>query len=128
MSDTDQSNKIEGSYKKKNSFDVRKTETERIRKRYPDRIPILCEVSKQSKSLTLNKSKYLVPQILTVTDFLLVIRKRMNIRPEAAIFLYIRNELPVPTQTLGSIYDAGRDDDGFLYMVISGETTFGANQ
>lgn len=44
--------------------------------------------------------RYLVPSDLTVGQFVYVIRKRIKLSPEKAIFIFVRNVLP-PTGMLG---------------------------
>ena len=72
--------------------------------------------------------RYLVPADLTVGQFVYVIRKRIKLSPEKAIFVFINNQLP-PTATLMSvIYEKQKDEDGFLYVTYSGENTFGTEE
>ena len=40
-----------------NSVEQRKSEAERIRERYPDRIPVICEKSETSKLPDIDKTK-----------------------------------------------------------------------
>ena len=47
------------SFKNKFSFDKRVLEAQRILSRYPDRIPVICEKSKNQNLPPLNKVKYL---------------------------------------------------------------------
>ena len=42
----------------------------------------------------IDKKKYLVPADLTVGQFVYVIRKRIRVSPEQAIFMFVRNVLP----------------------------------
>ena len=52
-------------YQTKFSFHQRKTEATRIREKWPDRIPIICEKARMcsDKAITnLDKRKYLVPK------------------------------------------------------------------
>ena len=50
------------SFKTKYSFENRVSESGRIRSKYPDRIPIICEkASKKSDTPDIDKNKYLVP-------------------------------------------------------------------
>lgn len=39
-------------------------------------------------------SRYLVPGDLTVGQFVYVIRKRIKVNPEKAIFMFVKNVLP----------------------------------
>jgi GABA(A) receptor-associated protein len=42
----------------------------------------------------IDKKKYLVPADLTVGQFVYVIRKRIKLSPEKAIFIFVKNVLP----------------------------------
>lgn len=72
----------------------RKAEAERIRQKYPDRIPVICEKVEKSDIPTIDKKKYLVPADLTVGQFVYVIRKRIKLSPEKAIFIFVNEILP----------------------------------
>merc|ERR1712070_640415 len=72
-----------------------------------------------------DKRKYLIPMDLTVGQFVYVIRKRISLPADKAIFLFVNNTI-APTQALMStVYEQHRDPDGFMYMMYSGENTFG---
>ena len=114
------------SFKSKNTFEKRKTESNKIVIKYVDRIPIIVEVSDQdSKTLTLDKSKYLVPFDLTVGQFMFVIRKRLKIEAEKALFLFFNNTLQPASTPVSNVYKEYKDKDGFLYAIISLESVFG---
>ena len=112
-------------FKDETSLEKRKEESKRIRDKYPDRVPVICQKDPRSNIPNLDKKKYLVPQDLTIGQFVYVIRKRINLTPEKAIFLFINNQLPPTAALLSSTYDANKDEDGFLYITYSGENTFG---
>ncbi|KAE9034773.1 hypothetical protein PR001_g9578 [Phytophthora rubi] len=61
---------------------------------YSDRIPVICEKADPSDILDIDKKKFLVPVDLTVGQFVYVIRKRIKLSPEKAIFIFINNVLP----------------------------------
>jgi GABA(A) receptor-associated protein len=75
-------------------IEKRKAEAERIRQKYPDRIPVICEKVDKSDIPTIDKKKYLVPADLTVGQFVYVIRKRIKLSPEKAIFIFVEEILP----------------------------------
>lgn len=81
-----------------NTIDIlpekRKAEADRIRDKYPDRIPVICEKVDKSDIPTVDKKKYLVPADLTVGQFVYVIRKRIKLNPEKAIFIFVNQVLP----------------------------------
>ena len=117
---------VQPTFKERYSFQTRLDEATRIMQKYPDRVPIIVERSKTEKEMELiNKNKYLAPSSLTVGQFVYVIRKRLVVPPEKAIFLFINGILPPTASLLRSIYDEYKDSDHFLYITYSGENTFG---
>mmetsp|Transcript_6304 Transcript_6304/g.9428 ORF Transcript_6304/g.9428 Transcript_6304/m.9428 type:complete len:146 (-) Transcript_6304:200-637(-) len=115
-------------FKTEHVFEKREQEAKRIREKYPDRIPVICEKDPKSDIPEIDKKKYLVPQDLTVGQFVYVIRKRIKVKAEKAIYIFIDNVLPPTAALMSSIYEQRRDVDGFLYIVYSGENTFGGMQ
>lgn len=115
------------SYKIKKPFNERKLESSRIRAKYPDRVPIICEKSSRNNVLLpdLDKSKYLVPQDLTIGQFMYVIRKRLKLDPSEALYLFASGHIVTGCSTCGMAYDDYKDADGFLYLKYSKESTFG---
>lgn len=113
-------------FKDEISIENRIKEAERIRNKYPDRIPIICEKAPRSRIDDIDKTKYLVPSDLTVGQFAFVIRKRLRLKPETAIFILVNNTFPSTSTTISALYDAHKDEDGFLYLMYSGENTFGS--
>ena len=103
----------------------RSFESNRIRVKYPDRIPVIVEKSPKSDVPDLDKKKYLVPSDLTVGQFVYVIRKRVKLSAEKAIFIFVNNKLPPTASLMSTIYEENKDEDGFLYVLYSGENTFG---
>jgi GABA(A) receptor-associated protein len=55
-----------------------------------------------------------------------VIRKRVKLAPERAIYIFVNNEIPGTSELISQTYEKHMDEDGFLYVVYSGENTFGA--
>eukprot|EP00744_Colponema_vietnamica_P000179 GILI01000325.1.p1 GENE.GILI01000325.1~~GILI01000325.1.p1 ORF type:complete len:121 (-),score=40.35 GILI01000325.1:206-568(-) len=113
------------SFKAEHPFEKRKAEASRIRSKYPDRIPVICEKGPRTDVPDIDKKKYLVPSDLTVGQFVYVIRKRIKLSPEKAIFIFVNNTLPPTAALMSSIYEQQKDEDGFLYVTYSGENTFG---
>eukprot|EP01134_Creolimax_fragrantissima_P000715 CFRG0715T1 len=113
------------SFKEVNSFEKRKMEAQKIRCKYPDRVPVIVERAGKSDIEEIDKKKFLVPMDLTVGQFVYVIRKRIKLSPEKAIFIFVNNVLPPTSSALATIYEEHKDEDGFLYVTYSGENTFG---
>jgi|SaaInlV_100m_DNA_3_1039692.scaffolds.fasta_scaffold89042_2 GABA(A) receptor-associated protein len=113
-------------FKKENSLEKRSTESTRILLKYKNRVPIIIDVADSFKDqLKLDKKKYLVPSDLNVSQFLYVIRKRLELQPEHALFIFFNNTLPPTSQILGDLYKTEKDKDGFLYATVSLESVFG---
>mmetsp|Transcript_14537 Transcript_14537/g.47373 ORF Transcript_14537/g.47373 Transcript_14537/m.47373 type:complete len:117 (+) Transcript_14537:102-452(+) len=115
------------SFKQEHPLDRRKSEADRIRAKYPDRIPVICEKADRSDIPDIDKKKYLVPADLTVGQFIYVIRKRIKLPPERAIFIFVDNVIPPTAALMSTVYEVQKDEDGFLYITYSGENTFGHN-
>lgn len=116
-------NKFE--FQKKHSFEDRIAESKKIRDKYPDRVPVIVEPAQQSTLNKIDKTKFLVPEDLTVGKFLTVIRKRIQLSSEQALFIFVDNILPCTSQNLGSIYHKHKSKDNFLYLLYTDENTFG---
>lgn len=112
-------------YKQDHPLEKRSAEAARIREKYPDRIPVICEKEPRSDIAPVDKRKYLIPIDLTVGQFVYVIRKRISIPPEKAIFIFVNNTLPPTAALMSTVYEQHKDEDGFMYMMYSGENTFG---
>lgn len=114
------------SFQLENTFEMRFQEAERIRKKFPDRIPVIVERNQNCTNVPqIDKKKYLVPSDLTIGQFVYVIRKRIKLSAEQAIFIFVKNYLPPTASLMSTIYETHKDRDGFLYITYSGENTFG---
>lgn len=113
------------SYKNQFSFDKRLLEARRILTRYPNRIPIICEKSKNQNLPDINKNKYLVTQDLTIGQFICVIRSRMRLPATFSLFVLIDGHIPSSASMIGELYDQYKHSDGFLYVEYCQENTFG---
>ena len=114
-------------YRKAYPFDERKAEATRVLNKYPERIPIICQkVDNNDDSIpTIEKIKYLVPIDLTLAQFMCILRKKLELPSEKAVFIFVNNTIPTASETIEKIYEEHKDLDGFLYMTYSGENTFG---
>jgi GABA(A) receptor-associated protein len=115
------------SFRRKFTFEDRLNESSKIILKYPHRVPVIVEKSRRDTLIkNINKRKYLVPCSLTIGQFLYVIRKRLTLGPEKALFLFIAGEHIPPTGSLlGNIYEKYANKDKFLYITYSGENVFG---
>lgn len=118
-----QKSMITSTYEK--SLDERIKESTMIRKKYPERIPVICTRSPQSQLDVLQKTKYLIPKDFTAIQFMYVIRKRLKLTKESALFIFINGCLPTSGRNFSDLYDEYKHEDGFLYLFYSNENTFG---
>ena len=85
----------------------------------------LANSTKQYAAGDLDKKKYLVPSDLTVGQFYFLIRKRISLRSEDALFFFVNNVIPPTSATMGSLYQEYHSDDFFLYIAYSDESVYG---
>lgn len=113
-------------FKDKYTLEERKNEADRLYKKYPDRVPVIIEISNNNKNdLQLNKKKFLVPENLTIGQFMGIIRKRVLVNETQALFLFFNNNLAPMSRLIKEAQRDYRDEDGFLYGSLSLENTFG---
>lgn len=112
-------------FKKEHSFDMRCKEAKNMRKKYPDRVPVIVEKNNSTETPEIYKHKYLVPNDLTMGQFIYVIRKRLKLSDSEALFIFVNNTLIPTSESISSVFNKNIDDDGFLYVKYSLENTFG---
>ncbi len=98
-----------------------------ILQKHPDKIPIIIKQGETSKIKLPEKFKFkfLVANDDTVGSFIYELRKRINLKPEESLFIFVDNVVPPTSATLGEIYSKYKDKDGFLKMIFTEENTFG---
>lgn len=93
--------------------------------RYSHRVPIIIEPRGTATPL-IDKRKYMAPKDLTASQLFYVIRRRLNMSSDKALFFFLHNKtLVTPSSTVFDLYSKYSDDDGFLYLTYSLENTFG---
>ncbi|XP_037006814.2 microtubule-associated proteins 1A/1B light chain 3C [Artibeus jamaicensis] len=114
-------------FKQRKSLATRQEEVAGIRAKFPNKIPVVVERYSKEKSLpVLDKTKFLVPQELTMTQFLSIIRSRMVLGATEAFYLLVNDKSAVSmSATMADIYRDYRDEDGFLYMTYTSQEMFG---
>ena len=108
----------------------RKSDCIKIFNQFKDKVPIICEKDPKCQLNEIDKTKYLVPNDLTVAQFSFMIRKRINIPKEVAFYLLVGGKHSITgDRSLNDIYQIYKDpEDGFLYIAYSSEVTWGNNQ
>jgi GABA(A) receptor-associated protein len=107
-------------------FTQRVAEAANIRRQYPGKVPIIIERAPIATDMpTIQKNRYLVPDSMTFGQFIYVIRRQLTLPPEKALFIFVDNSLPAASTFISEIYTRYSSPDGFIYMLYSGESTFG---
>ncbi|TQD70429.1 hypothetical protein C1H46_044034 [Malus baccata] len=107
------------SFKLEHTLERRQAEASRIREKYPDRIPVIVEKAARSDIPDIDKKKYLVPADLNVGQFVYVVRKRIKLGAEKAIFIFVNNALP-PNVDFFVLVGNGCADSGSIRKCIKG--------
>ncbi|XP_022711604.1 gamma-aminobutyric acid receptor-associated protein-like 2 isoform X2 [Varroa jacobsoni] len=114
-------------------FKIQQTEEQRIEEskaildKYPHRLPVIVERASNSHQVpAIDKQKFLVPDDISVAQFMWIVRRRIALSPERALFLFVGRVMPQTSMSMGELYSQYKDPDGFLYLTYSGENTFGS--
>ncbi len=100
-------------------------EFEKIQKKYPNTVCIFVQLAKKADLPPLDKHKYLVPKTITVGQFLFILRKRMKLSSDKALFIFIGHTLPSSSQTMAELYATHKSTDGALRITCTSESVFG---
>ncbi|ESS68684.1 microtubial binding protein [Trypanosoma cruzi Dm28c] len=125
-------------YQRTHTFAERQKEVATIRGRFPQHVPVVCEpasidtvlsagpISDRCRLLRdLDCSKFLVPGDASMQQLMVLLRSRLVLDAEQAIFLFIDDAVLPNSACVGDLYAQRKDADGFLYMTYSIESAFG---
>lgn len=110
--------KVANNIKKRKIHIISDDEATKLREKYPDRIPVVVNTT---DDLVINRSKYLVPQDLTLGEFIIVLRKRINIKASEAIYMFINGKIYPSNMQLKTICG----ENNFISVSVAKESTFG---
>ncbi|XP_034241264.1 microtubule-associated proteins 1A/1B light chain 3A-like [Thrips palmi] len=116
------------SYKEKKTFAQRVKDIQKVQAKYPGKIPVIVERFKKEKQLPLlSRTKFLIPDHLTVGYIIMQIRRMLQLNPTQAVFLLVnQRSMASQTMTMSQLYNQEKDPDGFLYIVYASQETFGS--
>ena len=118
-------------FKQENSdVNQRKQSCDKLKKLYPDKIPVIVEKDPRSKILNdIDKTKYLIPCIITASQFIFMIRKRLQLNESEALFLIAKEKYTISGETnMNDVYQKYSDkEDGYLYITYSSKEIWGHN-
>lgn len=100
----------------------------RLAQNHPDRIPVFVRKAKSCKSdiPEVPKSKFLVPKMLTIGQFVYIIRRQIKLSAESALFFFVEGTLPTTNMTLVELYQQHKQSDGSLHIEYTSESVFGS--
>lgn len=112
-------------FKKKYNINKRKLLYNKIRTKWPHLYPVIVD-SHNNNDPKIIKTKYLAPDGLIMGHLLFGIRKNIKtVTSDETILFYINDIMVPPSQIIDNIYIKYKDDDGFLYITYTKESTFG---
>lgn len=119
--------KTASKFKNRHSFLKRIKEAKNIIEQFPNKVPVIVEKDPRCKDIQdIDRKKYLVPNDLTMGNFMYVIRRRIKLPPEKSLYLFVDEANMVPSgQLISAVYDDFAAPDKFLYIMYAGESTFG---
>lgn len=118
---------VEQDFKRRRSFNSRRRDVDQITKKHPHKVPIVIERAKSEKNLALlDKSKFLVPEELTMGQLNTIIRRRLDLQESQAFYLIVnRRTMASQSLTLAEVCRTDKDSDGFLYITYASQEMFG---
>jgi GABA(A) receptor-associated protein len=110
---------------KKQPLEKRLSMSSTVLTKYPDRCTIIVGKKDHSDVKEIDKKKFICPRDINLGQFIYAIRKKLDLKPEKALFVFINNQI-FPSHTLmGQLYEEHKEKDGFMYVVYCLENTFG---
>ena len=112
------------SISEKQTIEERKVQSNKVLNKYPERIPVIVEPL-TNDILSIDKNKFIVSKDMTFGQFIYIIRKRLKVESNVALFFTINGNLCTSGTDIGTIYSEKKNEDNFLYIKYTTENTFG---
>ena len=91
----------------------------------PNKIPCIAS-PKDDSTPRMDNQKLILPDDLTCQQLLQVLRKRINMNSNQAIFVFCENKVVNGTRTVKELFLSQTEhNDGVLYVIYSLENAFG---
>lgn len=112
-------------FKRENTLSHRKSLHEKIQKAYPLHCPIIVE-SRSSKDPQIQRKKFLISSGASMGKVFYEFHKHMpTVASTQAIIFFTENLLIPVSDIVDDVYFKYHDEDGFLYITYTTESTFG---
>ena len=118
---------MEFDYKKSVPLEQRQSDFKKVMETNKGRIPIICERCPGSTAPVIQKKKFLVPPEMRVGQFGEIIRRKLELSKEAALFFLVNGTHSLSgNQLMSEVYAKLKDpEDSFLYIGYSNEMVWG---
>ena len=117
---------MEFKYKKALNLEKRIEKFNKVKTSTNDKIQIICEKDPKSDIIEMEKTKFLVNPEMNVSQFETLIRKKLKLNKESALFVVVNDKHNIIVNLLFSeIYEKFKDEDGFLYIAYANEQIWG---
>lgn len=96
--------------------------------KYSNKLPLIVEKDHKCQALDdLSNPKFLMPRTFMITEVQMIVRRKLNIKKEQGLFMMVNDgkEMIKANESLESVYDKYKDEDGFLYILYTQENIYG---
>jgi GABA(A) receptor-associated protein len=115
-------NNVVFQFKIDKTLNIRKTEAQNMYTKYPDKVPVIIA----SSNIKLIKSKFLVNNDMTFGQLVIILKKYVELSSTETLYLCTSNYVSIKLSSIISeTWERYRDEDGFLYLILNKENTFG---
>lgn len=91
-----------------------------LMQKHPNCVPVVL-ISEED----LKNTKLLLNKDTTISRLMAYIRSKNTLNKFQAYYLFVNNVLVIQSDTLGNLYSLHSQSNGFLYITVKKENTFG---
>lgn len=96
-----------------------------VRRRHPNCVLLRMKRRENCTLRPLRRSHFVVPRTLTVGDLMILIRRRLALSPDRALFLLIAGRMVACSQLIAHLDTEENREDGVLTAYFTDENAFG---